>query len=44
MIDVWIFYRDIMLAVAGMFRRIRTFIAGKRPVSEDVTPASIPAE
>jgi len=44
MIDIWIFYRDIMLAVAGMMRRIRIFITGARPASRAETPASIPAE
>jgi sterol desaturase/sphingolipid hydroxylase (fatty acid hydroxylase superfamily) len=41
-IDIWIFYRDIMLTVAGMLRRIRIFIA--RRASEADTPSSIPAE
>jgi sterol desaturase/sphingolipid hydroxylase (fatty acid hydroxylase superfamily) len=44
MIDIWIFYRDIMLAVAGMMRRIRIFITGARPAPRAETPASIPAE
>jgi sterol desaturase/sphingolipid hydroxylase (fatty acid hydroxylase superfamily) len=43
-IDIWIFYRDIMLAMAGMLRRVRIFIAGARPTPRAETPTSIPAE
>jgi sterol desaturase/sphingolipid hydroxylase (fatty acid hydroxylase superfamily) len=45
MIDIWIFYRNIARALAGMAWRIRTRIAGTQPTSQSAdTPASIPAE
>jgi sterol desaturase/sphingolipid hydroxylase (fatty acid hydroxylase superfamily) len=43
-VDIWIFYRDIILAAAGMLRRIPNFIAGTQPGSKAKTPVSIPAE
>jgi sterol desaturase/sphingolipid hydroxylase (fatty acid hydroxylase superfamily) len=44
MIDIWIFYRDIVRSVAGMLRR-RTFSAGTQPTSQAAeTTASVPAE
>jgi sterol desaturase/sphingolipid hydroxylase (fatty acid hydroxylase superfamily) len=45
LIDVWIFYRDVALALAAAARRIWACIARTRPTSPAAdTPASIPAE
>jgi len=45
MIDIWIFYREIVRSVVGMLQRIRTFSSVTQQTSQAAeTPASVPAE
>jgi hypothetical protein len=45
LIDVWIFYRDVALALTGVAQRGWTRIAGRQSTSQAAdAPASIPAE
>jgi sterol desaturase/sphingolipid hydroxylase (fatty acid hydroxylase superfamily) len=45
LIDIWIFYRDVTLALIALARRVRARVARTHPDSQAAdTPASIPAE
>jgi sterol desaturase/sphingolipid hydroxylase (fatty acid hydroxylase superfamily) len=45
LIDIWIFYRDVVLALAGLARFVATRVGWRPPLSRPIdTPVSVPSE